>query len=369
MNRILNVSTGPTSLPYNVFKNIQINMNSRFINGKSPLEMSHRSNEFLYLLKNIKYKLRNFMDIPSNYSILFTPGGASAQFSSIMYNLRNHNNALYITNGLWSQKAYNETQKFTINADKMNIFDYHYDKKNNKLKNYDYIYFCNNETVDGIELNKNTIPYPVRTHDNCLIISDMCSSFGQRIINWKDFDIVFASTSKNMGIAGTNILIINNELLNKLPNNNTIPSILDWKLNYNTDSLYNTPCVFNFYVLNEMLEYYINQGTIYDFDKLTNEKGNIIYDVLDNHNILTPIVDNKKLRSNISIPFKFNNFFHFNYSVQNYKFLKYCEENDIIGLKTDIPFDNEVPPLRINLYNHLSLEDTKHMAKINKTYK
>ena len=121
----------------------------------------------------------------------------------------------------------------------------------------------------------------------------MSSSFGQRIVNWDDFDIVFASTSKNIGIAGTNILIINNDVLNKLPTNNSIPSILDWKLNYNTDSLYNTPSVFNFYVLNEILEYYINQGTIYDFDRLTSQKSKIIYNVLDKHNLLGPIVDIK----------------------------------------------------------------------------
>ena len=366
---VINVSPGPTSLPFNVFKKIQNNMYNNFINGKSPLEISHRSNEFSYLLKNIKHKLYNFMNIPSNYSILFTQGGASAQFSSIMYNLRDYNNALYITNGLWSQKAYNETHKFTINAQKMDIFDYHFHKKNNKLKIYDYIYFCNNETVDGIELNQKYISYPKRTHDDCLIICDMSSSFGQRIVNWDDFDIVFASTSKNMGIAGTNILIINNDVLNKLPTNNSIPSILDWKLNYNTDSLYNTPSVFNFYVLNEMLEYYINQGTIYDFDRLTNQKSKIIYNVLDKHNLLGPIVDNEKLRSNINIPFKFNDYYHLNYSVENYKFLKYCEQNNIIGLKTNIPFDNEVPPLRINLYNHLSLEDTKYIAQVIKNYK
>ena len=359
MKRLLNVAPGPTSLPSKVFKKIQSDMSTKFVNGQSPLEISHRSEEFRYLLKNIRYKLSHFMSIPDNYSILFTQAGASAQFSSIISNLHNCHNVLYIISGLWSEKAYNETKKNNINSCALNLHDYHINKKDNQLPSYDYIYFCNNETIDGVQLNKNL--YPERTHDDCLIISDMSSSFGQKVVNWYDFDIAFASTSKNMGIAGTNILIVNNNVIDKLKKYNDIPCVLDWKLYYENQSIYNTPSVFNFYVLDIMLDYYIDIGTIYHFDKLTTQKSNMIYDVLDNHEFLEPIVKNKSLRSDINIPFKIKN--------DNEKhFLSYCQENNIIGVKTDIPFDNQFQPLRLNLYNHLTVKDIENLSIIINNY-
>jgi|TARA_Y100000992_G_scaffold269932_1_gene209953 phosphoserine aminotransferase len=356
MKRLLNVSPGPTALPNKVFKKIQSDMSNKFINGKSPLEISHRSDEFKYLLKNIKHKISHFMNIPSNYSILFTQAGASAQFSSIINNLHYCNKVLYIISGLWSKKAYNETKKYSINSNSINIYDYYINKKDTQL--YDYIYFCDNETIDGIQLNL----YPERTHDDCLIVSDMSSSFGQKLINWNNFDIVFASTSKNMGIAGTNILIMNNNVIDKLNKVNNIPSVLDWKLYYETQSLYNTPSVFNFYVLDTILDYYIDIGTISDFDKLTMKKGEMIYNILDKHEFIEAIVESKSLRSNINIPFKIKN-----NDVD--KFLNYCERNNIIGVNTDIPFNNQSQQLRFNLYNHLSLKDTENLSTIINNYK
>ena len=213
------------------------------------------------------------------------------------------------------------------------------------------------------------MPYPSRDSLNeTKLIVDMSSDFGMKSVNWNDIDVAFACTSKNFGVAGANITIIRNSLLNQLKEKeNTIPCTLEWSNYYETNSLYNTPAVFNIYLIEKILDYYLDYG----IDKIEEEskiKSKMVYDILDNSNLYKPVVENKLIRSNINIPFIVDDG---NDEIRS-KFLEYCYINNVVGLRTKTPFKysefDMVEPLRISLYNGISIDDTKHLINVMKEF-
>ena len=379
--KLTNVSPGPAVISPNVLKKISEELsNEEILYGSTPLEMSHRSPEFKSILNNVNDKLRNLMEIPEDFSIIWTQGGGHGQFSAIPMNMNQcFENVFgcYIVSGTWSFRAYNESKKFikTKNITENYYSTFNYNIEYNKLpskfeipKDASYLYLCSNETVNGIEFRNNGIQYPSREElGNTKLIVDMSSDFLMKKIKWDNIDMAFACTSKNMGIAGANVVILRNDILSnmKYNSNSAIPCILDWKLYADTYSLYNTPATFNFYVFDYILDNYIDEmKNINQIDEYNKLKANYLYDFLDNSKLYTTIVKDKNIRSNINIPFVVGD----GSEKVRTEFLKHCYDHNLVGLRTQTPFSYDslglIEPLRISLYNGIKLEDVKRIIQV-----
>ena len=289
--RLINASPGPAQIPPRVIQSISNELagnTSNFQCGNTPLEMSHRSPEFTKILMSLNKNMRSFMKIPDNFEILWTHGGGHGQFAAIPLNMRNllkHNKAYYAVNSTWSNRAYEESKMF-INSEnilpeksnKTHILEYNYIKPIDiaRMEENSYLYICSNETVNGIEYQENKICYPDvdRIKNNKLIV-DMSSDFLMKKAPWEKIDVAFSCSSKNMGTSGLNILVIRKDLLEHMSDNEVkkeIPSILNWQTYSETKSLYNTPAIFNLYVIDKLLQYYSSFGNIEYFDQQTKEK-------------------------------------------------------------------------------------------------
>ena len=330
---LINFSPGPAQIHPNILKNI---IKKKY--SVHPLEMNHRCIEFELLLKRVNKNMRTFMKIPNDFSIMWTQGGAHAQFSAVPYNLCEDINdkAKYLVNGHWSKRAFNEAS--------------HIIQPQNSLKiNEDdiYLYMCSNETMNGIEIKH----YPNRTIlGNTKLVLDMSSDFGMKQVPWKNVDVVFASCSKNFGCSGSTITIIRKNI----SKNRIMPSILNWNMYKN--SIYNTPNVHHIHILDIVLKYYLNE-TIEKIEQQTNIKSKMVYDFLDNSKVFSPKIKDIVLRSNINIPFTLE---------KEEEFLKYCYRNNIVGLKTENPFNEKL--LRISLYNGITIENVNTLIKTMQQY-
>lgn len=378
---MVNVSPGPAVINSSVLLKISKELSGKdVVHGSTSMEMSHRSPEFENILNNVNTKLRNFMNIPNEFTIIWTQGGGHGQFSAIPLNMSHFFENVfgcYIVSGTWSFRAFNEAKKFintkNITEDfyknfKNNIEFNDLPNKFNIPKDASYLYLCSNETVNGIEFRNDGIKYPSREElgDTKLIV-DMSSDFLMKEVNWNNIDIAFACTSKNMGIAGANVVILRNDILSNMKYNlsSQIPCTLDWKVYAETGSLYNTPATFNFYVFNYILDNYIEEmSDVRQIDKYNKLKAKYVYDFLDTSKLFTPLVNNRKIRSYVNIPFIVGDG---NEKIRT-EFLKHCHDHNLVGLRTKTPFSYDslglIEPLRISLYNGIKLEDVKRIIEV-----
>lgn len=374
---VMNFSPGPAQFPRQIIHEIHDDNTTL---GVTPFEISHRSPEFDVILKRVNSNLRILMKIPDDFAIIWTQGGGHGQFSSIPLNLsglfeKNDDRANYIVTGTWSSRAYNEGQKFIdvrnscnssviLDASQIYIDEIH--------ENDVYVYLCSNETVNGLEFRNDGIPYPNRQQlKNAISIVDMSSDFTMKDILWQDIDIAFACTSKNLGVAGANLVIIRHEVLDKIQEKSdkrNIPCILDWNLYFNSNSLYNTPAIYNIYIIDKFLTFYLNKGGIEVLEKESKIKSKMIYDILDESDLYRSVVCDKMVRSNINIPFVIGN----GDAEIRSKFLHFCHLKQIVGLRTKTPFKYEdfnlIEPLRISLYNGISMQDTMRLVEVMKEF-
>ena len=231
----------------------------------------------------------------------------------------------------------------------------------------DYVYLCSNETVNGIEF-KNSYLSREQLKGAKLII-DMSSDFLMKKINWHNLDIAFACTSKNMGIAGANILIIRKDIIDELKDVNRIPCTQDWKLYDKNESMYNTPAIFNLYLLDKIMNNYKKKmDTIDNMNKYSETKSSLIYNFLDKNEIFKPVIQDISSRSIVNVPFIVDNGNEETMS----NFLEFCYYHNVVGVRTLTPFSYKtlglVEPLRISLYNGISINDVKYMIEIMKLF-
>ena len=369
-NDVLNFSPGPTALPKKVMEELIFDLNNNWKLGVTPLEISHRSPEFLKIKNNCEKLLREILEIPNEFSLLWTHGGGQGQFSAIPLNLmKNNTNPYYIITGTWSKKSFLESLKF-LKSKSLSTSEKETDinsiNLNQILKeipedNDSYIYLCSNETVNGLEFREDGITIPSRKDTgNKLMVVDMSSDILSKKVNWENIDVAFACAPKNLGISGSTITIVRNNLLNdshqrKLEN--SIPSLLDWKLINNSESFWNTLPVFNIYITEKILQHYKETGGINTIQENSRKKAELIYNIIDkSHGFYTALVEPSMQRSRMNIPFYVNN----GCKKTMIFFLTEAYKNNIVGLRTKTPFNNSDKPeaLRISLYNSITLEDT-----------
>ncbi|KAF5904782.1 phosphoserine aminotransferase, partial [Clarias magur] len=304
--KVINFGSGPAKLPEPVMIQAQRELLDYNGLGISVLEMSHRSSDFFKIVNSAETLLRELLNIPENYKILFLQGGGTGQFSAIPLNLlglKEDRCADYIVTGNFSARAVKEAEKYG----KVNVVNPKVDRHTGipdssswtLNPSASYVYYCCNETVHGIEFN--FIP---DTKD-VILVSDMSSNFLSRPVDVSKFGLIFAGAQKNAGCAGVTIVIIREDLMGKALKE--CPVIFDYKLQSENSSLYNTPPCFSIYIVKLVLEWIKNNGGTDVMEKLSKQKSSLIYDLIDSSNGFYSSPINVECRSRMNIPFRIGN--------------------------------------------------------------
>lgn len=271
-----NFSAGPCILPQEVLKKAAeavINFNDLDL---SLIEISHRSKDFVDVMENARNLVKELLNLPKGYSVLFLQGGASLEFLMAAYNLlKIDGKAAYLDTGTWSSKAIKEAkllgeiEVIASSKDK----GYNYIPKNYKIpSNIDYLHITSNNTIYGTQLKE----FP---KTESLLVCDMSSDIFSRELDFSKFDLIYAGAQKNMGPAGTTLVVVKDEILGKT--GRTIPSMLDYQVHIDKESMYNTPPVFPVYVSMLTLQWLKDLGGIKAIEKINEAKAAILYNEID----------------------------------------------------------------------------------------
>lgn len=278
--RAFNFSAGPSMLPIDVIKKVAAELDNYEGCGESVMEMSHRSAEFKKILADAEQNLRDIMKIPDNYKVLFMQGGATLQFSAIPLNLGvGSKKADYIITGSWSKKALKEASKYldakAVASSEESVFSYIPKvAKNDFRSDADYVHITYNNTIYGThyvdEPDTGDIP----------LVADMSSCILSEAVDVSKFALIYAGAQKNIGPAGTTIVIIREDFLGKAAAD--VPTYLDYKIHADNDSAYNTPPCFAIYVAGEVFKHIKKLGGVSEVERINKEKAAKLYDYIDN---------------------------------------------------------------------------------------
>lgn len=342
--RVYNFSAGPAMLPETVLKIAAKEMLNYKNTGQSVMEMSHRSKEFFEILEETKELLAEIIKIPKNYEILFLQGGSSLQFAMVPLNLMVKNKAAgYILTGIWAQKAYNEAKKYgkayVLASSEDRNFCYIPSITENLSEDLDYVHICLNNTIYGTKYAK--IP---NIKSEFPLVADASSCILSEPIDVSKFGLIYASAQKNMGCAGLTVVIIRKDLIGYAKK--STPTMLNYKIHADKNSLYNTPPSYSIYICKLMLEWIkYHAGSLDEIKKINTKKAQILYDYLDNSKLFKTEVY-KKFRSITNVPFFIDK------STLDEKFINEASKNNIINIKGH----RLVGGMRASLYNGMPIK-------------
>lgn len=300
MSRVYNFSAGPAVLPEEVLKEAAEEMMDYQGCGMSVMEMSHRSKMFDDIIKTAEKDIRELVNIPDNYKVLFLQGGASQQFAAIPMNLMHHKKAGYILTGQWAKKAfaeaklYGEAVELASSADK--TFSYIPDCSDLAITpDMDYVYICENNTIYGTKYHK------LPNTKGVDLVADVSSCFLSEPVDITKYAIMYGGVQKNVGPAGVVIDIIREDLITDdvLPQT---PTMLKFKTQADNDSLYNTPPCYGIYMCGKVFKWIKKQGGLEAMKKMNEEKAAVLYNYLDNSKMFKGTVV-KEDRSIMNVPF------------------------------------------------------------------
>ena len=297
--RTFNFSAGPAMMPECVLEEIRDEMMNYRGSGMCVMEMSHRSAVFQTIIDEAQQDLRDLMNIPDNYKVLFIQGGATLQFSMIPMNLMKNGKAVYIETGAWSKKAIAEAKKVgeVIVAASSKDKNYSYIPDCSDLDipaDTDYVYICENETIHGTTWQ--TLPN-TKGH---VLVSDQSSMFLSKPCNVSDYGMIYAGVQKNVGPAGMVVVIIREDLIRD--DLGDLPVYMQYKTHADADSLYNTPNCWDIYCCGKVFKYLKSIGGLEVMNKMNQEKAKVLYDFLDESKMFGGTVE-KSVRSLMNVPF------------------------------------------------------------------
>jgi len=343
MSRIYNFSAGPAMLPEEVLKQAASEMTDWRGSGMSVMEMSHRGKEYISIAKKAEADLREIMEVPDNYKVLFLQGGASSQFAMIPMNLlRGNNTADYINTGQWSKKAIAEAKRYckvnvvaTSEADNFTTVPAKSEWKLNP--DAAYLHYTPNETIGGVEFD--SIP----DTGNVPLVADMSSTILSRPFDVTKFGLIYAGAQKNIGPAGLTIVIIREDLIDEpLPGT---PVMFSYKTHAENDSMYNTPPTYAWYIAGLVFEWIKNKGGLDAMAGRNKRKADKLYTAIDKSGFYKNPVD-KNYRSWMNIPFTLKN------SGLDSKFLEEAKAAGLVSLKGH----RSVGGMRASIYNAMPEE-------------
>ena len=355
MSRVYNFAAGPAVLPEEVLKEAADEMLDYNGTGMSVMEMSHRSKDFEVIIQDAERNLRELMNIPNNYKVLFLQGGASMQFAMVPMNLMKNRVADYIITGQWAKKAATEAEKFgkvnvlATSADK--TFSYIPDMSKIKVSNdADYVYICHNNTIYGTTYH--TLP---DTKEK-ILVADMSSDILSQPIDVTQYGLIFAGVQKNIGPAGTVIVIIREYLITDDVLNGT-PTMLKYKIHSDNNSLYNTPPAYGIYICGKVFKHLKKLGGLEVMKVRNEEKAKILYDYLDSSKLFNGTVV-KEDRSLMNVPFITGN------KELDDKFIKEAKK---VGIE-NIRGHRTVGGMRASIYNAMPIEGVKYLVEFMKKF-
>ena len=298
-NRTFNFSAGPAMMPECVLEEIRDEMMNYRGSGMCVMEMSHRSPVFQTIIDEAEQDLRDLMNIPDNYKVLFIQGGATLQFSMIPMNLMKNGKAVYIETGAWSKKAIAEAKKvgevIVAASSKDKNFSYLPDCSDLDIpEDTDYVYICENETIHGVTYQQ------LPNTKGKVLVSDQSSMFLSKPCNVSDYGLIYAGVQKNVGPAGMVVVIIREDLIREDLDN--LPIYLQYKTHAENDSMYNTPNCWAMYCCGKVFKYLKSLGGLEAVNKRNEEKAKVLYDFLDQSAMFSGTVE-KEFRSLMNVPF------------------------------------------------------------------
>ena len=355
MERVYNFSAGPAVLPEEVLRECQEEMMNYGGTGMSVMEMSHRSKAFESIINTAEADLRELMKIPDNYKVLFLQGGASLQFAMIPMNLMKNKVADYIITGQWAKKAFAEAKIYgdavAVASSADETFSYIPDCSDLPIRdNADYVYICENNTIYGTKFK--TLP---NTKGKTLV-ADVSSCFLSEPVDVSKYGIIYGGVQKNVGPAGTVIVIIREDLITEdvLPGT---PTMMKYKTHADNKSLYNTPPAYGIYVCGKVFKWLKAQGGLSIMKEKNEKKADILYNFLDNSKLFNGTV-RKEDRSLMNVPFVTGN------DELDAKFIKEATEAGFVNLKGH----RTVGGMRASIYNAMPLEGVEKLVEFMKKF-
>lgn len=305
MTQVYNFSSGPAMIPAEVLRRAEQELCNWRGLGTSVMEISHRSKEFIEVAEESEKDIRDLMNIPSNYKVLFCHGGARAQFAAIPMNLLgDKSTADYIDGGYWAHSAIKEAQKYctpnviditTTVGDKRGLLPMSEWKLSADAA---YVHYCPNETIDGLAIDE------MPDFGDKVVIADFSSTILSSQIDVSRFGVIYAGAQKNIGPAGLTLVIVREDLLGKA--RQELPSILDYTVLAENDSMFNTPPTFAWYLSGMVFKWLKEQGGIAEIEKRNKAKAELLYKTIDDSNFYRNQVADAN-RSRMNIPFQLAN--------------------------------------------------------------
>ena len=355
MSRVYNFSAGPAVLPEEVLKEAAAEMLDYNGTGMSVMEMSHRSKAFEDIIKTAEADLRELMNIPDNYKVLFLQGGASQQFAMIPMNLMKNGVADYIVTGQWAKKAWQEASKFgkanKIASSEDETFSYIPDCSDLPIdEDADYVYICENNTIYGTKYK--TLP---NTKGKTLV-ADVSSCFLSEPVDVSKYGVIYGGVQKNIGPAGVVIVIIREDLITEdvLPGT---PTMLQYKTHADNDSLYNTPPAYGIYICGKVFKWLKKMGGLSVMKERNEKKAKILYDYLDQSKLFKGTVVPED-RSLMNVPFVTGD------KDLDAKFVKEAKEAGLENLKGH----RTVGGMRASIYNAMPEEGVVKLVEFMKKF-
>ncbi|MGB5206117.1 MAG: 3-phosphoserine/phosphohydroxythreonine transaminase [Azonexus sp.] len=301
MGRVWNFSAGPAALPEEVLLQARDELLDWHGAGCSVMEMSHRSKEFTGIIAQAEADLRELMDIPAGYKVLFLQGGATLQFAQIPMNLLAGRSADYIVTGSWSKKAFREAQRVgnvrcAVTTESSNFTRLPVAEEIRLDPFAAYLHVCTNETIHGVE-----IPAERIADTGVPLVADMSSHILSRPLPVDKFGLIYAGAQKNIGPSGLTLVIVRQELLGMAPLN--IPSIMDYALMAENGSLLNTPPTYGIYVAGLVFQWLKRQGGLAGIAAVNAEKARILYECIDQSGGFYANPVDPDCRSRMNVPF------------------------------------------------------------------
>ena len=355
MARVYNFSAGPAVLPEEVLQEAADEMLDYRGTGMSVMEMSHRSKAYDTIIKEAEADLRELMNIPDNYKVLFLQGGASQQFAMIPMNLMKNRVADYIVTGQWAKKAYQEASLYgkanKIASSEDKTFSYIPDCSDLPIsEDADYVYICENNTIYGTKFK--TLP---NTKGKPLV-ADVSSCFLSEPVDVTKYGVIYGGVQKNIGPAGVVIVIIREDLITEdvLPGT---PTMLRYKIHADADSLYNTPPAYGIYICGKVFKWLKNRGGLAAMKEYNEKKANLLYDFLDNSKMFRGTV-RKEDRSLMNVPFVTGD------KDLDAKFVKEATAAGLVNLKGH----RTVGGMRASIYNAMPKEGVEALVAFMKKF-
>jgi len=347
MARIVNFSAGPAMLPAEVLARAGDEMLDWRASGMSVMEMSHRGSEFISIAEEAEADLRGLLAVPAHYKVLFLQGGATLQFAQVPMNLlHGKGKADYVLTGEWSKKALKEAKNYCDAAVAASSEDRNFTyapKQWNVRPDAAYVHYCSNETIGGVEFHEiPSVQIP--------LVADASSHFLSRPVEVSKFGLIYAGAQKNAGPAGLTFVIVREDLIGKAAKGT--PTVMDYKLQAEADSMLNTPATYAMYVAGLVFKWMKQQGGLASLERKNIEKAKLLYDFLDSSRFFANPVARED-RSRMNVPFTLSK------PELDAAFLKGAEERGMVQLKGH----RSVGGMRASIYNAMPLEGVQRLVE------